>query len=210
MQADGTYQELYRKWFVSSSEERLKELRNWIVFLLIIVVLTLGSLFTIYLWNKRLKKEVKKRTSALADANQKLQIQQKAISQAHAFQTQVINHMYYGILTFDQSLNLTTINQRAKEILLIEDKTFQSSHIHQHPLIQQIFKTYNTIKQSQMALPFTKEIQHKQNGEVYFILYRVIPLYEDTTKMNGYLLTLADRSEERLLEEVSNSRKCVR
>lgn len=52
-----------------------------------------------------------------------------------------------------------------------------------------------------MALPFTKEIQHKQNGEVYFVLYRVIPLYEDTTKMNGYLLTLADRSEERLLEK---------
>jgi len=201
MQADGTYQELYRKWFVSSSEERLKELRNWIIVLLVIVVLTLGSLFIIYLWNKRLKKEVKKRTSALADANQKLQVQQKAISQAHAFQTQVINHMYYGILTFDQSLNLTTINQRAKEILLIKDETFQSSHIHKHPLIQQIFKTYKTIKQSQIALPFTKEIQHKQNGEIYFVLYRVIPLYEDTNKMNGYLLTLADRSEERLLEK---------
>jgi signal transduction histidine kinase/ABC-type amino acid transport substrate-binding protein len=203
MQASGEYQKLYTKWFAPSSDERLKEMQNWIIVLLVIVGLTLGSLLVIYIWNKRLKKEVEKRTSALADANRKLEVQQRAISQAHAFKTQIINHMYYGILTFDQSLNLTSLNQRAKEMLcLTEVEPIQTTNIRKHPLMRQIFQTYETARyKKNRPFLFTEEIEYKQDGELRFVLYRVIPLYEEGDQMSGYLITLADRSEERMLEK---------
>ncbi|MCM3790542.1 transporter substrate-binding domain-containing protein [Domibacillus indicus] len=203
MQASGDYQRLYTKWFAPSSEEQLKKLRNWIIILLVTVGLTFGSLLAIYIWNKRLKREVEKRTAALADANMKLEVQQREISQAHAFKTQIINHMYAGILTFDQSLDLTSLNQRAKEMLgLTQVEPVQTTDIHEHPLMHQIFQTYEAVKHKKnRPFLFTEEIQYKQDGEFRFVLYRVIPLYEERDQMSGYLITLADRSEERMLEK---------
>jgi polar amino acid transport system substrate-binding protein len=149
-----------------------------------------------------LKKEVEKRTFALADANRKLEVQQRTISQAHEFKTQIINHMYYGILTFDQSLNLTSLNQRAKEMLCLIVEPVQTSDILMHPLMQQIFQTYETVMHKKSkAFLFTEEIEYKQDSEFRFVLYRVIPLYEEQDQMSGYLITLADRSEERMLEK---------
>ncbi|MBD1383246.1 transporter substrate-binding domain-containing protein [Metabacillus arenae] len=202
MKASGEYQRLYTKWF-APSDERLKEMQNWITVLLVMIGLTFGSLLVIYIWSKRLKKEVEKRTSALADANRKLEVQQHAISQAHAFKTQIIDHMFSGVLTFDQSLKLTSLNQRAKEMLcLTEVESVQTTEIHKHPLIRQIFQTYETAKHKKSGpFLFTEEIEYKQDGELHFVLYRVIPLYEERDQKNGYLITLADRSEERMLEK---------
>ncbi|MBZ5749477.1 transporter substrate-binding domain-containing protein [Metabacillus rhizolycopersici] len=203
MQASGEYQSLYTKWFAPSSEERLREMRNWIIVLLVAVGLTFASLVVIYSWNKRLKKEVEKRTFALADANRELAAQQRETSRVHAFKTQIINHMYYGILTFDDHLHLTSLNERAKEMLcLTEVQSIQTADIQHHPLMRQIFQTYETAKKKKSGpFRFMEEIEYKQDGESRFVISRVIPLHEDQDQTNGYLMTLADRSEERMLEK---------
>ncbi|MBM7649478.1 polar amino acid transport system substrate-binding protein [Bacillus ectoiniformans] len=203
MQANGEYQKLYAEWFAPSPDEQLKELRNWIIVLIVLISLALLVLWLAYVWNQRLKKEVKKRTHALADANRQLEVQQQAISEANAFKTQIINHMYYGILTFDRTCQLTSINQRAKEMLGLQNLlSIHTNDIHKQPLIQQLFHTHAEMFQEKpVPMLVSDEVEDEINGERRFILYRLIPLYEESRQMNGYLLTLADRSEERKLEK---------
>ncbi|MGM7636818.1 transporter substrate-binding domain-containing protein [Bacillus sp. Hm123] len=201
MEASGEYQQLYNDWFVPNTDERLKELKNWIVFLVIIITLAFAVLYMTYAWNKRLQKEVDKRTSALAVANEQLEVQRRAISDANAFKTQIINHMYYGILTFDESFQLTSMNQRAMQMLHLSDKeAVQTKDVLAQPLIRRIFDTYEHVWDQQMEL-LKEEIEIEYDGQTQYFLYRLIPLYEEGGKMNGYLLTLADRSEARILEE---------
>ncbi|KAB7704739.1 transporter substrate-binding domain-containing protein [Bacillus aerolatus] len=203
MQANGEYQILYAQWFGLNPDGRLKEMRNWIIFLLVIIGCALIVLIFIYLWNKRLKKEVAKRTFALAQANSQLEIQQHAISEANAFKTQIIHHMYYGILTFNESLQLTSLNERAKEMLALEGKEqVQTADVLKLPLIARIIDNYETFRESKGEPQLiSEEVELELKGETRFILYRLIPLYEEQGKRNGCLLTLADRSEAKMLEK---------
>ncbi|WP_203364496.1 transporter substrate-binding domain-containing protein [Bacillus sp. REN10] len=201
MEASGEYQQLYNEWFTSSTDERLKELKNWIVFLILMITLSFAVLYMTYIWNKRLQKEVEKRTSALAIANEKLEVQRRAISDANAFKTQIINHMYYGILTFDQSFQLTSINQRAIQMLRLSERvSVQTADVLEQPLIRRILHTYEQTWDNKIKL-LKEEIEIEQEGQTQFFLYRLIPLYKEGGQMNGYLLTLADRSEAKMLEE---------
>ncbi|WP_338752768.1 transporter substrate-binding domain-containing protein [Bacillus sp. FJAT-52991] len=201
MEASGEYQQLYNEWFTSGTDEQLKQLKNWIVCLIVLITLTFAVLYMTYIWNKRLQREVVKRTSALAVANEKLEVQRRAISDANAFKTQIINHMYYGILTFDESFQLTSMNQSARQMLHLSDrKAVQTDDILEQPLIRRILHTYEHMWDKKMEL-LKDEIEIEHEGQTQFFLYRLIPLYEERGQMNGYLLTLADRSEARILEE---------
>ncbi|WP_100330030.1 transporter substrate-binding domain-containing protein [Bacillus xiapuensis] len=201
MKTNGRYQTLYEKWFSPAPDKRLEELKNWVLFLLVISGLSSSFLILAYLWNKRLKKEVHRRTSALAEANEKLEVQRRAVSEANAFKTQIINHMYYGIVTFNEALQLTSLNERAKEMLgLTEEEAKAVTTITQHPLIRRIYHLYEEQANDNRQL-FSKEIEIKQNGQNRLILFRLIPLDKEKGQKNGYLLTLADRSEAKMLEE---------
>ncbi|KMY52736.1 hypothetical protein AC623_01000 [Bacillus sp. FJAT-27231] len=202
MQTNGDYQLLYSQWFGLYPDGRLKEMRNWIIVLIILISCAVAVLIFTYLWNKRLQKEVAKRTTALAEANDQLEIQQRAISEAHAFKTQIIHHMYYGILTFDDSLKLTSINERAKTMLGLKDrKQVETEDVIRQPHIAEIVRHYEDFEDNRDKQIFSEEVELELNRERRFILCRLIPLYEENGKKNGCLLTLADRSEAKMLEE---------
>lgn len=202
LQANGEYQNLYSQWFGLYPDGRLKEMRNWIIFLIAMISLAVVILIFIYLWNKRLKQEVARRTAALARANRQLEVQQQALAEAHAFKTQIIHHMYYGILTFDNALQLTSLNERAKAMLGFEDKNdVATADVLAQPLIASIIQHYHSFNVYKDKQLFSEEAEFELNGERRFILCRLIPLYEESGRMNGCLLTLADRSEAKLLEE---------
>ncbi|OCA80887.1 transporter substrate-binding domain-containing protein [Pseudobacillus wudalianchiensis] len=202
MQTNGDYQLLYSQWFGLYPDGRLKEMRNWIIVLTILIGCAVAVLIFTYLWNKRLQKEVAKRTTALAEANDQLEIQQRAISEAHAFKTQIIHHMYYGILTFDDSLKLTSINERAKMMLGLKDrKQVEIEDVIRQPHIADIVRHYEDFEDNRDKQIFSEEVELELNRERRFILCRLIPLYEENGKKNGCLLTLADRSEAKMLEE---------
>ncbi|MFK2826250.1 transporter substrate-binding domain-containing protein [Bacillus sp. B190/17] len=203
MQEDGSYKALYTQWLGLHPEGRLKEMRNWIIFLLIMISCAVVVLIFIYLWNKRLKREVDKRTAALAQANHQLEIQRRAIAEAHAFKTQIIHHLYYGILTFNESLQLTSLNERAKAMLGLEEKeTVKTEEVLGQPHIARIIRNYDSFQEDEGEKQlFSEEVETEVNGKKRFILYRLIPLYEEQGRKNGCLLTMADRSEARVLEE---------
>ncbi|KZN98507.1 transporter substrate-binding domain-containing protein [Pseudobacillus badius] len=202
MKENGDYQTLYLQWFGLYPDGQLKEMRNWIIVLVILISCAVAVLIFAYLWNKRLQREVARRTAALAEANAQLEVQQQAISEAHAFKTQIIHHMYYGILTFDDTLQLTSLNERAKTMLGIDSQAkVVTEDILRQPHMASILQHYKYFKGRKEEQLFSEEITFEEKGEKRFILCRLIPLYEESGKKNGCLLTLADRSEAKMLEE---------
>lgn len=206
MKANGDYLELHSHWFSGITDQRLKELRNWIAALVVFIVLILVALSTIYLWNKKLKDEVRKRTSALEFANSKLRDQQVKLSQADQFKENVFNHIYSGLITFDNENNLTSINRRARTILnLAGEGLIRAEDILSLPKMKQVLAVYEesaATVSNQSEVIFSEELSFEDDkGKHRSILFRIIPLKGRDSRSEGYLITLADRSEERMLEK---------
>jgi polar amino acid transport system substrate-binding protein len=205
MKESGEYLDLHSHWFSGITDERLKELRYWITGLIVFIVFILVALSTIYLWNKKLKDEVKKRTSALEFANSKLKAQQIELSQADQFKENIFNHIYSGLITFDNENKLTSINKRARSILnLDENIPINAEDVLSLPTIQRVFAAYEesaSASQTKNEAFFSEELAYKEMGKHRSILFRIIPLEGKDSTTEGYLITLADRSEERMLEK---------
>lgn len=205
MKASGEYFELRSHWFNGISDQRLEQLRNWITVLVIFIFLILFALFIIYLWNKKLKDEVKKRTSALEFANTKLIEQQIELAQADQFKDNIFNHIYSGLITFDNENKLTSINKRARSILnLVGEKPVCAEDILSLPTMKRVFTAYEesaSSSQTQNEVIFSEELSFEERGMYRSILFRIIPLNNKDSKHEGYLITLTDRSEERMLEK---------
>ncbi|WP_078408771.1 transporter substrate-binding domain-containing protein [Priestia abyssalis] len=205
MKANGDYLELHSHWFSGITDQRLKELRNWIAALVILLILILVALSIIYLWNKKLKDEVRKRTAALEFVNRKLKDQQIELSQADQFKENILNHIYSGLITFDNENNLTSINRRARTILnLAGEGPIGVEDILSLPKMKQVLAAYEesaaaAAKESEVI--FSEELSFEDDsGKHRSILFRIIPLNGRDLRSEGYLITLADRSEERMLE----------
>ncbi len=202
MKADGEYLELHSKWFGNITGKQLKELRFLITVLIVLVFIILAILFIIYLWNKKLKDQVKKRTAELEFANNQLRKQQMELTRADQFKETIFNHIYSGIITFDNKNNLTSINKRACSILNFkENQLVRAEDILSLPIMQQFFAVYQEFSSlAGKEEVFCKELEFNDKGKLRSVLIRIIPLNTDQMA-EGYLITLADRSEERILEK---------
>lgn len=69
---NGTYDMIYRKWFGQSFKYSNWYVRNTLKYSLIAVCIFLVILFSLYMWNDKLKEEVEKKTKSLEMANESL------------------------------------------------------------------------------------------------------------------------------------------
>lgn len=69
---NGTYDMIYRKWFGQSFKYSNWYVRNTLKYSLIAVCIFLVILFSLYMWNEKLKEEVEKKTKSLEMANESL------------------------------------------------------------------------------------------------------------------------------------------
>ncbi|WCN38901.1 transporter substrate-binding domain-containing protein [Aneurinibacillus uraniidurans] len=209
MQGSGDYQKLYTKWF-GETEEQVHRLRTWITLLLVTILVSLLIVWMIYMWNKRLKQEVEKQTEALAKANLSLEAHQRAIEQSDAFKTQIIENVYSGIVTLDEDFLVTSTNQRACDMLGIQLGACRQK-AYNIPLLQHILNEYAAVrKQESKGQIFSYEMEYEKAGKHLFVLYRVIPLYDQSDMLTGYLVTLADRTEERMLQHKLTTQEKMR
>lgn len=200
MKANGEYAEIHSRWFGGIFDERLKQLRNWISILIALMVFFLLALSLVFLWNKRLKDEVKKRTSALELVNDQLQMQQMELSKADQFKENILNHIFAGIITFDNENKLTSINHHARSILNVGDERMvQASEILCLPVMKRVFSAYEQSQSSSIEF-FSKEVEFEEEGNQKSILFQIIPFNERNNFLNGFMITLIDRSEERMLQ----------
>ncbi|MGE5703843.1 MAG: transporter substrate-binding domain-containing protein [Clostridia bacterium] len=200
MQASGAYQKLYTKWF-GETEVQVSRLRTWITILVAIILASLFAMWATYMWNKRLKQEVARQTAALARANHSLEMQQRAIAESNAFKTKIIENVYSGIVTLDEHFLVTSTNQRACDMLGIQPMIDQQK-AENIPLLQPILDEFAAAphKEGESQI-FSREMEYEKAGKQVFVLYRVIPLYDQSEVRTGYLITLADRTEERILQK---------
>ncbi|RXT02796.1 transporter substrate-binding domain-containing protein [Ammoniphilus sp. CFH 90114] len=185
------YDQLYQRWFGKDLAAQIKQLKFWIM---ILVGFMLLSFLILNYWNQRLKNEVKKRT-------QDLELAKAEIERNIAFKEQIFNHVYAGILTFDDRFQLTSMNQRAQDILHISQSIMKAS-LFELPFLSSIYtrdvvEDWDEKKKSLVA----KEAELVHNGQIYHILARLIPLYGVDQAVTGYLLTLFDRTEEKKLQK---------
>lgn len=69
---NGTYDMIYRKWFGQSFKYSNWYVRNTLKYSLIAISIFLIVLFSMYMWNDKLKEEVEKKTKSLEMANESL------------------------------------------------------------------------------------------------------------------------------------------
>ncbi|CAM3974108.1 transporter substrate-binding domain-containing protein [Mesobacillus zeae] len=202
LKKNGDYSALHEEWFYDVKDERLEELRKWLLALIVFSVLILTALSAISLWNQKLQKEVKKQTQQLKKANSMLQQKQQELTQADQFKENIFHHIYSGIITFDNQHCLTSMNRRARAILKLQyiEKP-KSDDIWSLPIMRLVFKEWQSLPENNGKEEyFSKEIEFEEEGKRRSILFRVIPFEGENAEPEGYLITLADRSEERMLE----------
>jgi sensor histidine kinase regulating citrate/malate metabolism len=142
----------------------------------IIVIVLAVSFF----WNKRLQREVRKQTSALADSL--------------TFQTEVLDSVDNGILSFNMKGRITLINHVARNLLGFKEK---------------LAETYVLDCLPQLPLHKVMDLgeQHTLQGEVHLedgsdriLHYYVASLHNGVGKQVGGILCLQDRTEQKYLQ----------
>lgn len=79
LRKSGTYDKIYRKWFGEEIFDRKDIIKSYIKEILAVVGLILLVISLFFIWNKRLRAEVNKRTKELQSANKDLLLHQKRI-----------------------------------------------------------------------------------------------------------------------------------
>lgn len=94
---DGTYDRIYRKWFGDQLTIGSIAIRTYIKYIIIGLGIASIVFILLFLWNKRLQKEVSKRTSELEIANRDLKSQQDKIYYLAYFDpiTNLPNRFYF-------------------------------------------------------------------------------------------------------------------
>ena len=105
---NGTYERLYSQYLEPYSVSALGWWRKLVYVLLSVMGIIVIVLAVSFFWNKRLQREVRKQTAALADSL--------------AFQTEVLDSVDNGILTFNMEGRITLINHVARNLLGIKEK----------------------------------------------------------------------------------------
>ncbi|HJV46655.1 MAG TPA: transporter substrate-binding domain-containing protein [Bacillota bacterium] len=177
---NGTYERLYSEYLEPYGTLGIGWWRNMVYGLLtvtgIVVIVLVGSFF----WNTRLKREVRKQTSALADS--------------FAFQTKVLDSVDNGILSFNPQGRITLINHAARNLLGVKSNplaTYVSDYLPQ----LQIHKAIEIGDKSMLE----GEI-HLGDGTSRILHYYMASLTNGAGEQVGGILCLQDRTEQKHLQ----------
>lgn len=197
LRANGTYDELYFKWFKRSDVLLMTRLKHS-VYALAGCIAVIGVLLIMgFIWNQRLKEEVNKQTKSLQEANRALKKRKQEIANRDAFKQQILNSTPSGIVTFDTRFKPTSMNDKAKNVL------GQAGKVDCHPLIRECWQK---VKGGSVA--YTGEATYRLAGRDYVIHYHVRPIYSTEQRHTGYLLAFENRTEEKkLLQKLTAQEK---
>ncbi|MDW7673488.1 MAG: transporter substrate-binding domain-containing protein [Bacillota bacterium] len=198
---NGIYDEIYKKWFGEEVSPPNRLLEKILYGISILLLLVLAGTLVVFHWNRGLKIEVDKRTKELACLNEELLISKNTIAERERFKEQILDSLYVGLLTFDQSGRLTSINKKAAHLVKVE-RGFLGKHYSELPINELI----NT-KLMQRALSsgdsyFDNEIKLKEFGEEATWEYNIFPLLDEEKQVNGLILNIKDVTHVKKLQSV--------
>ncbi|UFJ39981.1 transporter substrate-binding domain-containing protein [Brevibacillus humidisoli] len=176
---DGTYGRLYSRYFEPYSAHIADWWRKLVTLLLAVTALIALVLVFGFFWNKRLKYEVKRQTTALADS--------------FAFQSQVLNSVDSAIIAFNLDGSITLRNQITAHLLGIGEECLGrrvDEYLPELPIQE-------AIEQRQQL--FRGELVRQEGGSRFFHYY-IAPLYSSVGEVIGGIVSLQDRTEQKHLQ----------
>ncbi|WP_017754776.1 transporter substrate-binding domain-containing protein [Calidifontibacillus oryziterrae] len=181
LKADKTFQQIHNKWF-----QRYKADDSWLkklaIFLAITVNIALLVIFIVFLLNQRLKKEVAKKTTAL--------------TRSFLFQEQVLNSVDTGIISFHKTGKIRLMNEEACNLL---QGDFINRNMEDVTLLCEIWRR---VQGDPLQKKFVGESKLEANNSTErMIHYEVVPLKNEDSRSVGWIVTLVDITEQKLLQQ---------
>lgn len=177
---EGTYSRLYSQYFEPYSPHLLEWWRKLVAGLLAALTAGAVSLALFYLWNKRLKAEVKRQTAALADAME--------------FQRKVLDNTENGIFSLDVDTRITLVNEVAKRLLSLREEVLGrriASVLPQLPLEPDLAVSNDSRMEGEMEWG-------TENRRIFH--YYIAPLFNAQHEHAGWIVTLQDRTEHKRMQ----------
>lgn len=114
------YSTIYNKWFDTIDTPLSKKVRNFLEF--IIVLLIIGIIIFLFglRWNRQLKKEVDRKTKDLQHINDSLELQVKKTKESDQTKEQVLESSLRGVVTVDTMGVILTVNSVACDLFDID------------------------------------------------------------------------------------------
>ncbi|MGG4494957.1 transporter substrate-binding domain-containing protein [Brevibacillus reuszeri] len=177
---NGTYELLYSQYLEPYNALAIDWWRKLVYGLLVVMGLVVIVLAGSFLWNKRLQREVRIQTAALADS--------------FAFQRKVLDSVDNGILSFDQTGRITLINHAAKKLLGVENQqaeTFVRDCLPQLPVQEALKLGERNVLEGELRLG---------DGTGRIVYYYIATLSNSLGAEVGGILCLQDRTEQKHLQ----------
>ncbi|WP_232735668.1 transporter substrate-binding domain-containing protein [Alteribacter populi] len=198
VKGDGTYSQLFEKWFESENELTDK---------LWLAIQVIGSLLILILilfllgikWNRQLQREVDKKTNVLNELNQTLQDQVEQTKSSDQFKKQILNSSPRGIATVDDKGIITSFNAKANEMAGVKGSSVNRPYQEVKILKQLLEDKFEHVFTSKHLFLGEDAIWQRKDDRVYFLRYYVYPLYNLEKKITGIIVTFEDVTEEQKL-----------
>ncbi|SFE50473.1 transporter substrate-binding domain-containing protein [Alteribacillus iranensis] len=215
VKSNGTYLELYEKWFGERESLIVDQLWNAVRIIGTLLVIAVILILIWVRWNRQLQIEVKRKTTDLNVLNQSLQEQIKQTKNSTEFQRQILNSSPRGIITIDEEKKITSINPRAKHILGMEGK-YTGKFYTEHPFLKEVLHSkFSPVIEGDGTQYLGLETTWIRNGDQkLYLRYYVYPLNDFTGDVKGIIFGLEDNTEEQKMRmqifEQEKSRALIR
>ncbi|WP_059104507.1 transporter substrate-binding domain-containing protein [Shouchella shacheensis] len=199
LKRDNTYSTIHDDWFLDIDTKLTDQL--WLViqiigalFLIVIAIVFLGIR-----WNRQLKSEVDKQTSALKELNLSLQSQIKQTKNSTEFQRQILSSSPRGIITIRDDGLITSSNPKAAAILRLTHELVGTFY-RENPLLKEWLEDkHSSILGSGQTYLGIETTWRPSDGSTLYFRYYVYPLYDFTKSITGLIFAIEDITTEKTL-----------
>ena len=184
---NGTYDKIYKKWFGEPITFPHLISKKFLYITLAILILSLLIIFIFYRWNYMLKKEVEKRTQALARESM--------------FKEQTLNSIFSTLLTIDNEGYILSANEKVKPFIDHPIEDLIGEHF-SHTSIKEYFHEtdfYEVISTRKERMNVEKIIIKNDKKRVFE--YNLYPLFFSDNNVYGITLTFKEITSEKLIKE---------
>ncbi|KQU27145.1 hypothetical protein ASG65_00820 [Bacillus sp. Leaf13] len=199
LKANRNLNEIIDKWVMPQSNQKIARLEQFIFWLIIILAAVALILLIIYIWNQKLKKSVHAQTKSLHLLNKDLQMQRQNIANSKAFKDQILNNINTGIITFDLDFVITSCNAKASDILNISAENILN--LRNYPTLIRLFNSSYQENEEKNGTNYFQVLVLNEESERKVISYTVHKMYSSEEIQTGFLLSMNDETEKKLLEK---------
>lgn len=194
LKRDGTYKKIIEKWFGKEIQPAWRKLKYSLYITLFVLFISLIATLVSFKWNQVLKREVEKQTTELIEKQSYIELQDK-------FKEQILDNLNNGIITLDDSLNITSLNRYSEEKLLLHRNEALGNHLEDLNL-DTYFDTNiieSCLQKGKYYIDVEKEILFK--GRKTIFSYSLSPLTNELGIHEGVIISLKDVTNEKLLKQ---------